>query len=122
MWQQIHKYFSLFHDSEAIKSNPGVLSSFKVYSYHKHQTDFPFVLNESKINMNKAIVCTKASLQVQVELDLTTNSFRIFHLTLTNLFLKNAEEFLKAIYKETLKSTNIDLYHVTCVILTFVAQ
>lgn len=49
--------------------------------------------------MNKAIVCTKASLQVQGELDATTNSFRIFHLTLKNLFLKKAEEFLKEIYK-----------------------
>lgn len=88
-----------------------MFSSFKVYSYHKHQTGFPFVLNESEINMNKAIVCIKASLQVQGELDLTTNNFRIFHLTLTNLFLKKAEEFLKAIYKETLKSTNTDLYH-----------
>lgn len=56
-----------------------MLSSLKVYSYHKHQIDFPFVLNKSEINMNKATVCTKASLQLQEELDLTTNSFRIFN-------------------------------------------
>lgn len=76
-----------------------MLSGFKVYSYHKHQTGFSFVLNESEININKAVVCTKASLQVQGELDLTTTSFRTFYLMLTNLFLKKAEEFLKVIYK-----------------------
>lgn len=95
---ELHKHSVLL---QATKSSPKMLSSLKVYSYHKHWTSFPFVLKESEINTNQATICTKASLQYTesyiwqqpVSINIASSDIRICCLiqTLANSFLQKSE-------------------------------